>query len=166
MNKEVISMGEDNITVIARNKKARYDFNIEETYEAGIILKGTEIKSIRNRKVNLKDSFAIVENGELYLYNMHISPYKEGNRYNHKPERVRKLLLHKKQIRKLIGYTRQKGYTLVPLSIYIRDNLAKIELALAKGKNIHDKRRDIAKKTAQREVERAFKDRLKGEYNI
>jgi len=159
-------MSDNDITIIARNKKAKHDFNIEETYEAGIILKGTEIKSIRARKVNLKDSFAMVESGEVYLYNMHISPYKEGNRYNHKPERVRKLLLHKKQIRKLIGYTRQKGYTLVPLSIYIRDNLAKIEIALAKGKNIHDKRRDIAKKTAQREVERAFKDRLKGKYDI
>ncbi len=159
-------MAEEDITIIARNKKAKHDFNIEETYEAGIILKGTEIKSIRERKVNLKDSFALVENGEVYLYNMHISPYKEGNRYNHEPERVRKLLLHKKQIRKLIGYTKQKGYTLVPLSIYIRNNLAKVELALAKGKNIHDKRRDIARKTAQREVERAFKDRLTGRYDI
>ncbi len=156
----------DNARVIARNKKARHDFNIEETYEAGIILQGTEIKSIRQGKVNLKDSFAVVENGEVFLYNMHISPYKQGNRYNHEPERKRKLLLHARQIRSLIGYTKQKGYTLVPLSLYIRDNLAKIELALAKGKNVHDKRRDIAEKTAKREIERAFKDRLKGKYNL
>src|SRR6056297_1274181 len=152
----------DDIKVVARNKKARHDYNIEETYEAGIKLQGTEIKSIRARNVNLKDSFAVVEKGEVFLYNMHISPYKQGNRYNHDPERKRKLLLHKNEIRKLIGYTKQKGYTLVPLSIYLKNNLAKVELALAKGKNVHDKRRDIAKKTAQREIEKAFKDRQKG----
>lgn len=152
----------DDIKVVARNKKAKHDYHIEETYEAGIILKGTEIKSIRNRNVNLKDSFAMVENGEVFLYNMHISPYKQGNRYNHDPERKRKLLLHKNEIRKLIGYTKRKGYTLVPLSIYLKNNLAKVELALAKGKNVHDKRRDIAKKTAEREIERAYRRRLKG----
>lgn len=157
-------MANENIDVIARNKKARHDFFIEETYEAGIILQGTEIKSIRERKVNLKDSFAIVENGEVFLYNMHISPYKQGNRHNHKPERVRKLLLHKKQIRKLIGYTKQRGYTLVPLAVYLRNNLAKVELALGKGKNVRDKRREIARKTAERDIERAFKDRMKGKY--
>jgi SsrA-binding protein len=112
-------MAKDNdIEIIAKNKKARHDFYIEETYEAGIKLKGTEIKSIRNHRVNLKDSFALVEKGEVYLHNMHISPYKEGNRYNHEPERKRKLLLHKNEIRKLIGYTTQKGYTLVPLTLY------------------------------------------------
>ncbi|MFW6034805.1 MAG: SsrA-binding protein SmpB [Halothermotrichaceae bacterium] len=152
-------MAGDDKKIVARNKKARHDYFIEETYEAGIILKGTEIKSIRDGKVNLKDSFAIVENGEVYLYNMHVSPYSHGNRANHDPERKRKLLLHKNEIRKFIGYTRQKGYTLIPLSIYIRNNLAKIELALAKGKNIRDKRRDIAKKTAEREMEKAFKER-------
>lgn len=152
-------MTNDDIRVIARNKKARHDFNIEETYEAGIILKGTEIKSIREGKVNLKDSFALVEEGEVFLYNMHISPYSHGNRQNHKPERKRKLLLNSREIRSFIGKTTMKGYTLVPLSIYIKRNLAKIELALAKGKNIRDKRRDIAKKTAEREIERAFKDR-------
>ncbi len=157
-------MVKEDIEVIARNKKARHDFFIEETYEAGIILQGTEIKSIRERKVNLKDSFALVENGEVFLYNMHISPYKQGNRYNHEPERVRKLLLHKRQIRTFIGYTKQRGYTLVPLSLYLRNNLAKLELALAKGKNVRDKRREIAKKTAEREIERAFKDRMKGKY--
>lgn len=152
----------DDIKVIARNKKARHDYNIEETYEAGIKLQGTEIKSIRARNVNLKDSFAVIEKGEIFLYNMHISPYKQGNRYNHEPERKRKLLLHKNEIRKLIGYTKQKGYTLIPLSIYLKHDLAKIELAVAKGKNVHDKRRDIAKRTAEREMEKAFRRKMKG----
>jgi SsrA-binding protein len=152
----------DDIKVIARNKKAKHDYHIEETYEAGIILQGTEIKSIRARNVNLKDSFAMVENGEIFLYNMHISPYKQGNRYNHDPERKRKLLLHKNEIRKLIGYTKRKGYTLVPLTLYLKHDLAKVELALAKGKNVHDKRRDIAKKTAEREIEKAYRRRMKG----
>ncbi len=152
----------NDIKVIARNKKAKHDYNIEETYEAGIVLQGTEIKSIRARNVHLKDSFALVEKGEVFLYNMHISPYKEGNRYNHEPERKRKLLLHKNEIRKLIGYTKQKGYTLVPLSIYLKNNLAKVELALAKGKNVRDKRRDIAEETAKQDIERAFRRRLKG----
>jgi SsrA-binding protein len=152
-------MAEKDVRVIARNKKARHDFFIEETYEAGIILKGTEIKSIREGKVNFKDSFALVENGEVFLYNMHISPYSHGNRENHEPERIRKLLLHKRQIRNLIGKTKLKGYTLVPLSLYIANNLCKVELALAKGKNVRDKRHDIAEKTAQREIERAFKER-------
>ena len=152
-------MSKDNIRVIARNKKARHDYHIEETFEAGIILKGTEIKSIREGKVNLKDSFAMVEDGEVFLYNLHISPYSHGNRENHDPERKRKLLLHRREIRKLIGRTTMKGYTLVPLSIYIKRNLAKIELALARGKKIWDKREDIAKKTAEREIERVFKER-------
>lgn len=152
-------MAGDDIRIIARNKKARHDFNIEDIFEAGIILKGTEIKSIREGKVNLKDSFALVEDDEVFLYNMHISPYSHGNRENHEPERKRKLLLNKREIRSLIGKTTMKGYTLVPLSIYIKKNLAKIELALAKGKNVRDKRRDIAKKTAEREIEKAFKER-------
>ena len=145
--------------VIARNRKARHEYNIEETYEAGIKLKGTEIKSIRAGRVNLKDSFALVEKGEVFLYNMHISPYRQGNRHNHEPERKRKLLLHKKQIRSLYGYTRQKGYTLVPLKLYLRRNLAKVELGLGKGKDKRDKRRDIAKRTHEREMERALKER-------
>ncbi|MTI61398.1 MAG: SsrA-binding protein SmpB [Firmicutes bacterium] len=152
-------MYKDEIKVVARNRKARHDFFIEETYEAGIILKGTEIKSIREGKINLKDSFALVQEGEVFLHNVHISPYSHGNRQNHEPERIRKLLLRKNEIRKLIGMTTQKGYTLVPLSIYLKNNLAKIELALAKGKNVRDKRRDIAKKTAEREMEKAFKER-------
>lgn len=152
-------MHKDEMKVVARNRKARHDFFIEETYEAGIILQGTEIKSIREGKVNLKDSFALVQEGEVFLHNVHISPYSHGNRQNHEPERTRKLLLRKNEIRKLIGMTTQKGYTLVPLSIYLKNNLAKIELALAKGKNVRDKRRDIAKKTAEREMEKAFKER-------
>ena len=152
---------ERKITLIKKNK-GLYKYNIEETYEAGIKLQGTEIKSIRARNVNLKDSFAVVEKGEIFLYNMHISPYKQGNRYNHEPERKRKLLLHKNEIRKLIGYTKQKGYTLIPLNLYLKHNLAKVELAVAKGKNVHDKRRDIAKKTAEREIEKAFRRRMKG----
>lgn len=155
-------MPDDNVEVVARNKRAKRDYYIEDTYEAGIKLKGTEIKSIRAHQVNLKDSFAIVENGEVYLYHMHISPYKQGNRQNHEPERVRKLLLRKNQINSLIGYTQRRGYTLIPLAVYLKNNLAKVELALAKGKNVHDKRRDIAQKTAQREIEKAFKDRQKG----
>ncbi len=154
--------GDDDIEVIARNKKARHDYYVEETYEAGIKLKGTEIKSIRNHRVNLKDSFAVVEEGEVYLYNVHISPYKQGNRFNHNPERKRKLLLHKSEIRKLIGYTTQKGYTLIPLSLYLKRNIAKVELAVAKGKQKYDKRRDIAKETAKKEMEKAFRRKQKG----
>ncbi|NLM96400.1 MAG: SsrA-binding protein SmpB [Halanaerobiaceae bacterium] len=151
-------MAKEEIRVIARNRKARHDFHIEETYEAGIVLKGTEIKSIRQGKVNLKDSFAMIEKGEVFLYNMHISPYSHGNRENHDPERKRKLLLNKKEIRSLIGKIKMKGYTLVPLSIYIKRNLAKVELALARGKKLMDKREDIARKTAEREIKRAFKE--------
>ena len=154
------------VRVIARNKKAKHDYSIEETYEAGLVLKGTEIKSIRQSKINLKDSFALVEDGEVFLYNVHISPYKQGNRYNHDPERVRKLLLRRGQINSLFGKTQREGYTLIPLAVYLKHNVAKVELALAKGKNVRDKRRDIAKKTAEREIEKAFKDRIKGKYDV
>ncbi|HKL75796.1 MAG TPA: SsrA-binding protein SmpB [Halanaerobiales bacterium] len=153
---------DDNIRVVARNKKAKHDYHIEETYEAGIKLKGTEIKSVRQGKVNLKDSYAIVKSGEIFILNMHISPYKQGNRYNHKPDRTRKLLLHKREIDSLYGKTQREGFTLVPIAVYLKDNLAKIELALAKGKNVRDKRREIKKKTAQREMKKAFKDHIKG----
>ncbi len=149
----------ENIKVVARNRKARHDYFIEETYEAGIKLRGTEIKSIREGRVNLKDSFALVKDGEVYLHNMHISPYKQGNRANHEPERKRKLLLRKNQIKRLLGATRREGFTLVPLSLYLKGNLAKVELALAKGKEKHDKREEIKKKEHQREMERALKDR-------
>ena len=137
---------DENVKVIARNRKARRDFFIEETYEAGIKLQGTEIKSIRQGRVNFKDSFALVEDGEIYLYNMHISPYEQGNRANHDPERKRKLLMHKNQIKRLLGATRRKGYTLIPLSMYLKGNLAKVELALAEVKEKHYKREDIKKR--------------------
>lgn len=151
-------MAED-VRIVARNKKARHDFFIEETLEAGIELAGTEVKSIRSGKVNIKDSFARIDKGELYLYNMHISPYEKGNIYNRDPVRTRKLLVHKKEIRKLIGYTQQKGLTLVPLAVYITRGLVKIELAVARGKKHYDKRQDLAKRDARRRIERAMKER-------
>ena len=147
--------------VIAQNRKARHDFFIEETYEAGIVLKGTEIKSIRAGRVNLKDAFARVENGEVFLHNMHISPYEQGNRFNHDPVRTRKLLLHKKEIAKLIGLTKEKGYSLVPLKIYLKNGFAKVLIGLGKGKKKYDKREDLKKKAAKRDVERALKERMK-----
>jgi len=147
--------------LIAQNKKASFDYFIEETYEAGIVLTGTEIKSVRAGKVNLKDSFARIEKGEVFLYNMHISPYEQGNRFNHDPLRTRKLLLHKKEIGKLIGETQQAGYALIPTKIYLKNGLAKIELALARGKKKYDKREDMKKREAQREIERAFRERQK-----
>lgn len=145
--------------VLARNKKARHDFFIEEVYEAGIELTGTEVKSAKNGRINLKDGFARIQNGEVYLHNVHISPYEEGNRNNHEPTRTRKLLLHKKEIKKLIGYTQTKGYTIVPLSVYVTRGLIKLELALAKGKQKHDKREAIKRKTMEREAEKALKER-------
>lgn len=150
--------------VIAQNKKARHDFHIEETYEAGIVLQGTEIKSIRAGKVSIKDSFARIENGEVFLYNMHISPYEQGNRYNHDPLRTRKLLLHRREISKLIGAAKEQGYSLVPLKIYLKDGFAKIQLALAKGKKLYDKRENLKQKDAQREIAKAFREKQKGSF--
>ncbi|WP_026104962.1 SsrA-binding protein SmpB [Halalkalibacterium ligniniphilum] len=155
-------MAETEGKVIAQNKKARHDYFIEETFEAGMVLQGTEIKSIRAGRMNLKDSFARVKNGEVYLHNAHISEYEQGNRYNHDPVRARKLLLHKKQINQLIGQTQQKGYSIVPLKVYIKNGFAKILIGLAKGKKNFDKRETLRQKDAKREVERALKDRLKG----
>ncbi|PRX28652.1 SsrA-binding protein [Orenia metallireducens] len=149
---------------VVTNRKARHEYHIEETYEVGIVLQGTEVKSIRAGRVNLKDSFARIENNEVFLYNLHISPYEQGNRYNHDPERVRKLLLHKNEIRKLIGKTQQEGYTLIPLKIYFTRQLVKIQLALGKGKNLYDKRQDLKRKSAKREIQRAFKDSQVGRY--
>ena len=144
---------------IAQNKKAYHDFSIEETYEAGIVLQGTEIKSIRQGKVNLKDSYARIEKGEVFLIGMHVSPYEQGNRYNHDPLRERKLLLHNKEISKLIGETKEIGYSLVPLKLYLKNGYAKVLIGLAKGKKKYDKREDLKKKEAKREVERAFRER-------
>lgn len=147
--------------IVAQNKKAYHDYFIEDTYEAGIVLKGTEIKSIRAGRVNLKDSYARIEKGEVFLHNMHISPYEQGNRYNHDPLRTRKLLLHRAQINKLIGETKEAGYSLIPTKLYLKNGFAKVELALAKGKKKYDKREDMKRKEAQRDIERAFRERQK-----
>ncbi|EGP9696795.1 SsrA-binding protein SmpB, partial [Listeria monocytogenes] len=145
--------------LVAQNKKARHDYAIEETFEAGIVLQGTEIKSVRNARVNLKDSYARIDKGEIFLHNMHISPYEQGNRYNHDPLRTRKLLLHKKQISRLIGETKESGYSIVPLKMYIKDGYAKVLIGVARGKKKYDKRQDLKQKEAKRDIERAFKER-------
>ncbi|KYG90633.1 SsrA-binding protein SmpB [Metasolibacillus sp. FSL H7-0170] len=145
--------------VLAQNKKAGHDYFIEETYEAGLVLTGTEIKSIRAGKVQLKDSHIRVRGGEAWVYNMHISPFDQGNRFNHDPLRNRKLLLHKRQINQLVGAVKRDGYTIVPLKMYIKDGYAKLLIGLGKGKKDHDKRDDLRKKEAKREMERVFKDR-------
>ncbi len=130
----------DDVKIVASNRKARHEYFIEDTIEAGIVLKGgTEVKSIRQGRINVKESYAIVENGEVYIYNMHISPYEQGNIYNVDPIRKRKLLLHKREIRRLEAQVMQKGYTLIPLTVYIKDGLVKVELALGKGKKLYDK---------------------------
>lgn len=148
--------------LIANNKKARHEFFIEDTVEAGIVLTGTEVKSIRMGKANIKESYAVINNAEVFIQGMHISPYEMGNRYNPDPVRVRKLLLHRKEIDKLIGYTMKKGYTLVPLRLYISPKgLVKLELGVGKGKKLHDKRKDIAKKDANRDMQRALSEKQK-----
>ena len=149
------------IKLIANNKKAFHDYFIEDTYEAGIVLTGTEIKSVRQGKVSIKESYAKIEKGEVFIYGMNISPYEQGNRFNVDALRPRKLLLHKQEIRKLIGYTTLKGMTLVPLSMYINeDGRAKVELAVARGKKLYDKRQTIAKRDAARDIDRKMKERL------
>lgn len=144
---------------LAQNKKASHDYFIEETYEAGIVLKGTEIKSIRAGRINIKDAHARVDRGEVQLINLHIAPYEQGNRFNHDPTRTRKLLLHRKEIDKLTGLIQQKGYTLVPLKIYIKNGVAKILLGLGKGKKRYDKREDLKRKQMKRDADRAIKER-------
>lgn len=152
-------MASEGIKVIADNRKAYHDYFVEDKLEAGIILTGTEIKSIRNGRVNLKDSYARIEEGEVWLYQMHISPYEQGNRFNHDPLRKRKLLLHRSEIMKLIGKVQQQGLTLVPTKIYLKRGLAKIELGVCRGKKNYDKRQDIAERDAMREIERHFRDK-------
>lgn len=139
------------------NRKAKFNYFIENEYEVGIVLTGTEIKSIRAGKVNLSDSFARIENGEVILHNMHISPYEQGNRFNHEPLRNRKLLLHRTEINKLIGKIKESGYSLIPIELYIKQGRCKIKLALAKGKKQYDKRETLREKDSKREVERALK---------
>ena len=145
------------IKVAAQNRKARHDYFIEDTYECGIALQGTEVKSIRNGSLNLKDSYAQVKNGELFLIGMHISPYEQGNIYNHDPFRTRKLLAHAREIRKLNTLSQADGYSLVPLSVYFKDGKVKVELAVAKGKKLFDKRASIAARDADRDMDRNFK---------
>ncbi|MDR3348021.1 MAG: SsrA-binding protein SmpB [Acidaminococcales bacterium] len=146
----------DDIKILVENRKARHDYFIHDTYEAGIALTGTEVKSLRAGKANLRDSYAQVDkSAQVYLYNLHISPYEEGNRFNHDPLRTRKLLLHRAEINKLIGKVREKGYTLVPLRLYMRRGKVKVAVGLATGKKLYDKRSDQAEKDARREIERA-----------
>lgn len=144
--------------IIAKNPVAHHNYTIEETIEAGIVLTGTEIKSIRQGKVNLKESYAGIKNGEVFIYSMHISPYEHGNIFNKDPMRTRKLLLTRHEINKLIGKIQTKGYTLVPVSLYFKDSLVKLELGIGKGKKLYDKREDIAKKDAERRMQQATKN--------
>jgi len=149
----------EEIKIACENRKARHDYFIHETYETGIELKGTEVKSLRVGKANLRDSYAEVKDGEIFVEHMHISPYEQGNIFNHEPLRPRRLLLHKREILKLFGKTREKGFTLVPLKIYFKKGRAKMELALASGKHNYDKRDALHEKSAQRDIERALKER-------
>ena len=152
-------MAKTNGKLIANNKKAYHDYFILDTYEAGIALHGTEVKSLRMGKCSIKESFIRVENGEMFIYGMHISPYEKGNIFNRDPRRVRKLLLHKAEINKMLGKTKEKGMSIVPLKVYFKGSLVKVEIGLAKGKKLYDKRQDIAKKDQKREAERDFKVR-------
>lgn len=145
--------------LVANNKKAFHDYFIDETYEAGVALHGTEVKSLRMGKCSIKESFIRIENGEVFVYGMHVSPYEKGNIFNKDPLRVKKLLLHKYEINKLAGRVAEKGYTLVPLQVYFKEGKVKVEIGLARGKKLYDKREDIAKKDAKREIEREFKDK-------
>lgn len=148
--------------IVASNRKAYHDFQIEEIFEAGLVLQGSEVKSLREGRASLRESFARVEQGEVYLYKMHIAPYSRASIYTPEPERKRKLLLHRSEIKKLIGLVKEKGYVLVPLSVYFKGPYAKVELALARRKKLYDKRREIAERSARREIERAFKERAVG----
>lgn len=152
-------MSKESIKTIARNKKASHDYFVIESIEAGIELKGTEVKSLRRGSVNLKDAWCSVVNGEIFANGIHIGPYEQGNIFNVDSRRVRKLLMHKREISKLYGQTKQKGYSLIPLSTYFKGSNVKIQVGLCKGKKLYDKREDMAKKSAQRDIERAFKER-------
>ncbi|NLK68565.1 MAG: SsrA-binding protein SmpB [Clostridiaceae bacterium] len=151
-------MAKQVIKTVAQNKKARHEYFIEETYEAGIELTGTEVKSIRQGRVNIRDSYAYIKNSEVFVSGMHISPYEQGNIFNQDPLRDRKLLLHRYEINKLIGYTQQKGLTLIPTQVYFKKGRVKVELGVARGKKLFDKRRDIADRDAKREIDRRVKE--------
>lgn len=148
-----------NMKTIAQNKKARHDYFVEETYEAGIELCGTEVKSLRAGRVNLKDSWCSIVDGEIFVNGMHISPYEQGNIFNRDPMRVRKLLMHKKEILKLYGTVKQTGYSLIPISLYFKDSKVKLQVGLCKGKKLYDKRADMAERSAKRDIERALKSK-------
>ena len=152
-------MAKDSIKLIANNKKAYHDYFIEDTWETGISLHGTEVKSLRMGKCSIKESFVRIEKGEVFVYGMHISPYEKGNIFNRDPLRVRKLLLHRSEINKIVGKIAEKGYTLVPLKVYFKGSLVKVEIGLANGKKLYDKRADIAKTDIRREAEKEFKVR-------
>ena len=152
-------MGKTSIKLIANNKKAYHDFFIEDTFEAGISLHGTEVKSLRMGKCSIKEAFVRIENGEVFVYGMHISPYEKGNIFNKDPLRVKKLLMHRYEINKLMGKIKEKGLTLVPLKVYFKGSLVKVEIGLARGKKLYDMREDIAKKDQRREAEKEFKIR-------
>lgn len=155
-----MNMAKEAMKLAANNKKAYHDYFIEEKYEAGLVLHGTEVKSLRMGKCSIKEAFIRIENSEVFIYGMHISPYEKGNIFNKDPLRVKKLLLHKQQIRKLIGSSAEKGCTIVPLQVYFKDGRAKIEIGLARGKKLYDKRQDIAKKDQRREAEKELKAKL------
>jgi len=147
------------IQPVVENRKARHEYHIEETYEAGLALVGTEVKSLRMGKGNLQDAYAVVKSGEVWVNNFHISPYEQGNQFNHDPKRPKKLLLHKSEIRRLLALQKEKGYTLIPLKIFFKHGLAKMDLAVAVGKKLYDKRQDIADRDARRDIERVMKSR-------
>jgi len=151
----------NNEKIIATNRKAYHEYNILEKWEAGIVLQGTEVKSLRLGRANLKDSYARVKDGELWLVNLHISPYEQGNVWNHEPRRPRKLLMHRQEIKRLIGKVEERGFTLIPLRMYFKRGRAKVELAVARGKKIYDRRKDIAKRDADREMQRELKDKYR-----
>ncbi|MCI8275213.1 MAG: SsrA-binding protein SmpB [Lachnospiraceae bacterium] len=155
-------MGKDSYKLVANNKKAYHDYFIDDTYEAGISLSGTEVKSVRMGKCSIKEAFVKIDRGEVFVYGMHISPYEKGNIFNKDPLRVRKLLMHGYEINRLLGKIQQKGFTLVPLKVYFKGSLVKVEVGLARGKKLYDKRQDIAKKDQRREAEKEFKIRNLG----
>ncbi len=148
---------EDGRKIVVRNRKARHEYHIRDTWEAGLVLQGTEVKALRAGRANMQDAFARLSGGELWLHNLHISPYEAGNRFNHEPLRTRKLLLRRQQLRKLVGQVEQKGLTLVPLDLYFSRGVAKVTIALVKGKKLHDKRQDLRERAVERDMERAYK---------
>jgi SsrA-binding protein len=154
-----VAKKEKAIKIVCQNKQARRNFFIDDTYEAGMVLVGTEVKALREGRANLTDSFAAVKDDEVYLHDMHISPYSHGNRYNHEPRRKRKLLLHRREIRRIYGKTRERGFTLIPLKVYFKNGKAKVEIGIGKGKKLYDKRDDLKRRDDKRDMERALREK-------